>query len=86
MTHGNLFSLLSNRDIALYEFIEELFWEKQGILFSGQDGRDADPDSPLKQNNQGLHKLELVHITKTGGTSIEVAGKSLVYFPLSFPI
>ena len=31
------------------------------------------PSSP--QNERGLHKLELVHIAKCGGTSIEYAGE-----------
>ena len=37
---------------------------------------DDKTSTPFPQNERGLHKLEFVHIAKTGGTSIELAGKS----------
>ena len=40
--------------------------------------------SLLSQNDHGLHELEFVHIPKTAGTSIEVAGKSLNLSSYSF--
>ena len=45
---------------------------------SKKNGPDVvdDTSAPFPQNVRGLHKLEFVHIAKTGGTSIELAGKS----------
>lgn len=48
---------------------------------SKKNGPDVvdDTSTPFLQNERGLHKLEFVHIAKTGGTSIELAGKSRIY-------
>ncbi len=35
----------------------------------------GDRPPAMPQNDRGLHRLEFVHISKTGGTSIEVAGE-----------